>query len=1196
MATCPSCGASNADAARFCASCGTPLGASCARCGASLPEGARFCPACGTPVAEPAAAGQAGQERKLVTVLFADVSGSTGLGERLDPERLQHVMGTYFAAMREEIEAEGGTVEKFIGDAVMAAFGVPAAHEDDPARALRAALRMLHRLDDVNAGLERTHGTSVQIRIGVNTGEVLAAVAPAPGEAMVTGDAVNVAARLQQAAEPGQVVLSERTARAARGFRFRPLGPLELKGKSEPVEVLVLVGTSAEPERGVPGLRAPMVGRGQELALLESLYSRTASEARPNLVTIYGDPGVGKSRLTAEFLTRLAGTEPEPLVLRGRCLPYGEGVTYWPLAEILKGHAGVLDSDPPEVALEKIGHSALELIGPDVAADPARAAAALAYTVGLEDPALSFRTMEPRQVRLEAHAAWRSFFSALAARSPVVAIVEDIHWADTAMLDLLEDLADRVQGPLLLVCPARPDLTGRRPGWGGGRRNFSSIGLEPLSPADADRLVGFLLAVEDLPEAVHRRILERAEGNPFFLEEIVRHLIDEGRIVRSGDRWRAAEDIGDVVIPDTVQAVLAARIDLLAPGEKHALQSAAVVGRVFWPGPVRLLLNGHSAELDDTLNRLQDRDLVLSRLSSSIAGEPEFIFKHVLTRDVAYESLPRRELIPAHAAVARWLEERAGDRSREYAELLAYHYATAHRAARDAPETATDDLADLREKAFTYLVEAAQDARSKLVSEKAVRLAEQALGVAEGDGERSRALGIMGQASQDSYEGDDAWRYLREAADAAQRAGAPPELVAYICSRAVETPTRWPGSMRGRATEDEVRRYLDLGLSLVPDGDSEARVRLLIAQSFWPWAFPERKHTDEELAAARVVGEEAADMALRIDRADLASGALDSIGSQSFTRSGTAAASTIVDRRLELVDRIEDPLEVGDVFAVAAWIRFDLGLYREAVALGTEGFERTRGEQVSVALHALSWRAVARFRLGDWDGLLADLELLQQLLGDRREDPPYFTSRPFGAAALVLDDRGNAAGADRLVAVIDHLRSRVVGRTRAVLALTSLLFARRRQPDLAREYMADALAQEASQPAPMLWEVHLDVLGELGAWEEAPQLIAGARTATERGGLLSLPAYADRLEGRAALAGGRAEDAAGLLALARKRFAEFGARWEVAFTELHLADAQLQAGDRNAARASVERALPVFEDLSSLREIDQARELLTRLA
>ncbi|HJX75301.1 MAG TPA: hypothetical protein VJ247_03035, partial [Gaiella sp.] len=269
------------------------------------------------------------------------------------------------------------------------------------------------------------------------------------------------------------------------------------------------------------------------------------------------------------------------------------------------------------------------------------------------------------------HGAWRSLFSALASRAPVVAVIDDIHWADQALLDLLEELADRVVGPAFFLCPARPELTERRPGWGGGKRNVTSVGLDPLTSVESDRLVGLLLSVADLPASVRERILERAEGNPFFLEEIVRHLIDEGVIVRDADRWRAASTIAEVQIPDTVQAVLAARIDLLDPVEKRALQRAAVVGRVFWPGPVGRLLNGDREHLRSTLDRLEDRDMVLSRLSSSIAGEPEFIFKHILTREVAYESLPRRERAGAHAAVASWIQETTGARAKEFVELLA---------------------------------------------------------------------------------------------------------------------------------------------------------------------------------------------------------------------------------------------------------------------------------------------------------------------------------------------------------------------------------------------------------------------------------------------------------------------------------------------------------------------------------------------
>jgi class 3 adenylate cyclase len=313
---CPACGAPNAQEARYCASCGAPLAAACQACGAPLPEGARFCSVCGAPVG---AEQTTSEERKLVTVLFADVTGSTKLGEQLDPEELRDVMTSFFDAMRSEIEAEGGTVEKFIGDAVMAAFGVPAAHEDDPARSLRAALRMRGRLQELNRRLQPRYGVSLEMRIGVNTGEVLAVTAPRPGEAMVAGDAVNVAARLEQTARPGQIVVGDRTARAARGFEFAGQGAQSLKGKSGPTQVFELLDETVAESRGVPGLSAPMVGRDKELGVLQSVYARVSSEGRPHLVTVYGDPGVGKSRLTSEFLRRVEEREPIPMTLRGRC-------------------------------------------------------------------------------------------------------------------------------------------------------------------------------------------------------------------------------------------------------------------------------------------------------------------------------------------------------------------------------------------------------------------------------------------------------------------------------------------------------------------------------------------------------------------------------------------------------------------------------------------------------------------------------------------------------------------------------------------------------------------------------------------------------------------------------------------------------------------------------------------------------------
>jgi class 3 adenylate cyclase/tetratricopeptide (TPR) repeat protein len=1192
MIACPSCGAENPPEARFCANCGHALSAICSKCGAQLNPDAQFCHVCGQPVAEVAPA----EERKLVTVLFADVTGSTGLGERLDAERLKEVMGAYFAAMREEIEAEGGTVEKFIGDAVMAAFGVPAAHEDDTARALRAATRMRRRLEELNAKLSSSHGIALEIRIGVNTGEVVAVTEPRPGEGMVTGDAVNIAARLEQTAEPGQTLVAERTARASRGFLFADAGPLRLKGKGQAVPALLLVGERGGEERGVPGLHAPLVGREHELGLLHALYDRVSSESRPHLVTIYGDAGVGKSRLVAEFLGEAERRDPVPLLVRGRCLPYGEGVTYSPLAEILKSLAGVLDTDPSDLTIEKIRKLGRELMAEGLATDPTRATAALAYTVGVEDPDAPMRDLPPRQVRLETHAAWRSFFSALARDRPVIAVVEDIHWADPAMLDLLEELADRLQGPVQLLCPARLELTERRATWGGGKRSFSSIYIDPLSRDEADRLVGFLLTVEDLPPSIHDRILARAEGNPFFLEEIVRHLIDEGGILREGGRWRAGTAIAEVVIPDTVQAVLAARIDLLAPEEKRALRFAAVVGRVFWTGPVARLLDQPRDEIEEVLDRLEVRELVESRLSSSMGGDREYIFKHILTRDVAYESLPRRERWPAHGRVATWIEETAGQRQREFVEQLAHHYSEAYRGAQD--ELAADHVVreNLRRNAFGFLLKASDDARSKLALTKAERLAEQALIIADGLMERAMALENLGEAYLYDYEGDLAWKTLSEAVEA-RLASVPVDgmAVARLSARALETPVRNAGLMHAVPPQEETAHLLKIGLSHIHKGDSEELVRLLTMKSFWPWTRSSNQGeplSESQLLEARQAGEEAAGMALRLGRADLASAALDGVGSYYLERGHYGPGLPVIERRLELAPQVEDPWELQDIFNMAAWFAFHIGHYRDAVRYADEGFERWAVDVPAMAMHCLPWRALARFRLGDWDQFLDDVARTEELLGDRREHPQPFFARHFAAAALVRDVQGDFAGADRYLELLRRLENEMGRPPTLSVPWMAMLLARRGEFGEARSYLAKG---EPHGSRGVVLEAHCDVLAEMAAWDEAADLLQESREHAEAAGLLALPLFADRLEGGVALAAGDPASAVPSLRRAADGFAGAGARWEAALTRLSLGEALARAGERIAAQREVDVAVEVFRELRSMRELRQAQDLLGRL-
>ena len=1140
----------------------------------------RFCANCGATLGASATA--SGSERKLVTVLFADVTGSTQLGEQLDPEQLRAVMDAYFSAMRTEIEAEGGTVEKFIGDAVMAAFGAPLAHEDDAARALRAGLRMLARLPDVNRDLEPAYGVRLQIRIGVHSGEVLAAVDPEPGEAMVTGDAVNAAARLQTAAEPGELLASERTVAAARGFVVEDRGSFELKGKQEGVRAFVVLEESGGPTRGLPGFHAPMVGRDTELDLLQSVYERAARERKPHLVTIYGEAGVGKSRLSREFLEWSSSRETAPITLAGRCLPYGDGITYWPLAEILKTHASILDSDPTDLAIEKVRKSGRDLLTLEVSADPSRATAALAYTIGLQDPDISFVDLDPKDVRAEVHAAWRSFFTALGERGPVVVVVEDIHWADHALLDLLEELTDRVAGPVLFLCPSRPDLIATRPGWGGGRRNTSSVALDPLSAEESDELIRALLAVDDLPPSVHDRILERAEGNPFFLEEIVRRLVDGGLIEHVGDRWRATEGIEEVEIPDTVQAVLAARIDLLEATDKRIAQAAAVVGRVFWPGPVAGLTGAEPADLDDALRRLEDRELVLSRPGSSLAGQPEYIFKHVLTRDVAYESLPRKERARAHATVAAWLERTAGDRAVEFAEVLAYHYGTAAGLERDAGP-ATDPA--LRRSALEWLQRASEDARRRFVVKKAERLAEEALSFATDPLEHVGALTTLAEAFFTDYLGDLAWRYFSEAAT--MRASVDPpdgRLVAYLAARACDVTIRWPGSMTSVPTETEVRAVLDLGFANVPPGDSEERIRLLGVRAGWPFTFPMAQ--GDELEAYVTAGLEAADMAIRLGMPNLASGVLDNAAAAGAAVGDYSKVQPIWQRRRDVIPNVTDVFEIGDFWAMGGWVYYAIADYPSALRCLDAGLDAiaTIGAN-NLNVHISSWKVATLHRTGVWDEALTLYTHIRDTLDDRRDQPPYFAAHAYGAAGQIHASRGDVARSDQIVQIIAPLMSPASARLYPWLLRLHVM---RGELDAAR-----ALER------PTAWRVHATETYEAEserAWAirdpNGSELVGEMRSHAAETGAPSAEAFAERLAGRLAAADGDHGGARRNLAQAIAVFERLGAPWERAVTLIDLGRSQTAEGDRDEGRAAWIDARATFERLGAVRDLATVDALL----
>jgi len=565
-------------------------------------------------------------ERKLATVLFADLVGSTELVSAQDPEITRRRVTAFFDAVSGCIETHGGTVEKFAGDAVMAAFGIPQAHEDDAERAVRAALGIISHI----------HKLGVEARIGIEAGEV---VVDETDSTFATGEAVNVAARLQQAARPGEILIGAAAHRLTDGrIETENAGPLELRGFRKPIAAYrALAAVDGQSKR--VAVSAPFVGRESELDLLENTLTRTIRDRRPHVFTIYGEPGVGKSRLLREFLAGAEGVT----ILAGRALPYGEGVTYWPLAEMIKAAAGITDDDPMETAREKL----IECCGDE----------AIAELLGLASGGMEAVEGE----RGEPEIAWaaREFVDELADVQPLVLVFEDIHWAEEPLLELIDHLAQWVrERSLLIVCLARPELLDVRPGWGGGRIRSTAIELEPLAREDSEALAAALLEQHDIPEKLAPRLLEKTEGNPLYVEETIRMLLEQG--AEGGDR-----------IPDTLQALIGARIDRLPAGEKIILQRGSVMGRTFFAGAVdRLSAEYDADELDDMLDDLLLRDFITRQERSTISGETAYRFKHVLIREVAYGGLSKSSRAEYHTRFAEWLREKA---DKELLEIRAYH-------------------------------------------------------------------------------------------------------------------------------------------------------------------------------------------------------------------------------------------------------------------------------------------------------------------------------------------------------------------------------------------------------------------------------------------------------------------------------------------------------------------------------------------
>jgi tetratricopeptide (TPR) repeat protein len=867
--------------------------------------------------------------------------------------------------MASVVESWGGSVEKFIGDAVMAVFGVPSVREDDAARALHAALEMRERLVELNQRLARDHNVTLEIRTGVNTGEVVAPMDDAPTQRIMAGDAVNVAARLEQVTEPGTILVGERTYLATSGgFEFEPPTQVELKGKPEPLPAYRLVRALPEARRGIPGLRAPLIGRDAELATLLAALGEAMATGTPRLVLVYGPAGIGKSRLAAEFVAAAQARSPGLRFLRGRNLAAGEGITYWALAEILRGAYGIGLDEAAEAVADRMRSGVADTLAP-LGLDPAEVeltTQALAATIGVrlgdDGPAIHAD---------ELARAWPRFATAYAAAGPAIWLVEDLHWAGAPALEMIERIATRTTGPLVILGTARPEFVEAHPGFGAaGGAPPTAISLRPLTDAQGAELVEQLLTVADLPATLRGEILAKAEGNPFFVEEILRRLIDQDVLVQDGEHWRATAGALSATIPDSIYALLAARVDSLAAAERRVVQEAAVIGRTFWAAAV-----GHAIPndgVDASLAVLERKGLVVVRPMSSLSGQEEYAFRHALVRDVAYASLPKARRALAHAEAGDWIAGLAGERVDEFAELVAHHYEMAV-AGEDADLAWLDDpdgREATRAKAYRALLAAGRVARRQYALDRAVDLHRRALALASDDGERIEAHEQIGRDHDVAFHGEAAFDAYRTAIELARRDPTQAERLARLARRAGGLAAMRGGSFETRPDDVEVDALISEGLDAVRDRRERAGLLLACAEMALRWSISGEEDPlgiERRVAAAA----EAKAIAAELDDPWLAFAAADVTADLDGVTGDYAAATREVVEAMPLIDRIPSPASRAAALFAAAQTQLSVGDPARALELAEQSAQIARHMSAHDQMHATSVIITAADWLGDWD-------------------------------------------------------------------------------------------------------------------------------------------------------------------------------------------------------------------------------------
>jgi hypothetical protein len=989
----------------------------------------------------------------------------------------------FYDAMAAEIERAGGTVEKFVGDAVMAAFGAPVSLEDHAERALHAALAMQRRLREL-------FGESLGLRLGVNTGEVVVGK-PREGSSFVTGDAVNVAARLEQAAEPGQILVGARTVATVRGaFEFAEPQTIAAKGKPDGVEGRPLLrALSLMRPRGIGGLQRAFVGRSEEIGQLDTTYQRAVDQREARLITILGDAGVGKTRLVREFWEHLGTRSPEPLRRTGRCLSYGQGITYWPLGEVLKEHLAILETDPPAIVLERLGSR--EILG---------------LTLGLDVG----QGLHPLAARDRFQDAWVDFLDEIVANRPMVMLIEDVHWAEEQLLDLLERLVHDTRGPLLVIATGRPELLERRPGWG-SRIPAATVHLEALAPEDAVRMLDELLGGK-LPAGLREVIVKRAEGNPFFVEELIGTLIDRHLLERRNGSWHMADLAPDFAVPDTVQAVVAARVDLLEPDEKQALQAASVIGRIFWAGPVYELVQGAQPDL----RILEERDFIRRRPGSSIAGDREYAIKHAVTREVAYASLPRARRARLHAAFARWLE-RTGEGRDEYAPLLAHHYAEAVR-----PEDV--DLAwadrkpeheDLRAGALAWLRRAAELAIGRFEIDDGLALLHRALQLESGAAARAALWREVGRANVFKFDGEAFWTAMQNSLDGNDSATAA-DTYSLLAFHTATRAAMWKRRPDGKLIEGWIEQALDLA-----EAESPARARALIARAFF----------DSE--AFGEAAQEASELADRLGDMELRSWAWAARSEVASARGDYDDAFAWVQRRIEIVPELTDPDHIALIYMFGLDACIATGRLEEARRIAEAHDEVTRSLTPHHRIHAVVLLIAVGQATGRWTAVRDLTSRAEAAVEANIATPCVSNAGSLLRCALAHAWLGNDREARRLEQAAEDLGMEGYG---------SVLDPRRVEIATARGALAE-LERLLGEWSPPGLE---DIAGLIARFDALIALGRRAEIENEAPTVLQPGTY---LEPFALRALGFARDDEGLIAQAIQRFQAMGLDWHAAETK-----------------------------------------------